>query len=192
MGTTLGGSNNLAVITGSGSVWSNSDDLYVGYSGSSNQLIITKGGAVYNNVGIIGYNPSGSNNTVVVARPGSVWNNSGTLYVGASSAEPVDHRQQRLGQRRRRDRGFRPRQQQQHGAGRRQRLGLEQYVRCLCRYYGEGNQLIITNGGMVYDYNGFLGVNSGSDNNKALVTGPVQSGVTTTICTVGYGAPVIS
>src|SRR5207249_380559 len=37
-------SNNLAVVTGAGSVWTNATDLYVGSSGAGNQLVVSNGG----------------------------------------------------------------------------------------------------------------------------------------------------
>lgn len=76
---------NQIVVTGSGSVWTNSGDLRVGSSGSSNSLMIADGGRV--NVGgnsYIGYNASTTNNSVSVTGAGSIWNNNGTLYVGSN------------------------------------------------------------------------------------------------------------
>src|SRR5437899_8541735 len=48
VGYEISGSNNLAVVTGPGSVWSNTFDLSVGRSGAGNGLTITNGGAVLN------------------------------------------------------------------------------------------------------------------------------------------------
>src|SRR6266404_7638014 len=36
--------SNLAVITGAGSVWTNQNDLYVGYVGHGNSLVVSNGG----------------------------------------------------------------------------------------------------------------------------------------------------
>src|SRR5206468_13004398 len=63
VGYEIGANYNAAIISGSGSAWSNSADLFVGYSGMVNQLIITNGGLVYNLNGRIGYNSSSSNNS---------------------------------------------------------------------------------------------------------------------------------
>jgi len=87
IGFQLGANDNSALVTGSGSVWSNTLGLYVGYSGASDALTITNGGAVFNDNGYIGYQPGASNNTVLVAGSGSVWvNGIGTnilaLFVG--------------------------------------------------------------------------------------------------------------
>ncbi|MGD1018918.1 MAG: hypothetical protein ABSA12_06320 [Verrucomicrobiia bacterium] len=46
IGYEVSGSNNLAVVTGPGSVWSNRFNLYVGYNGAGNSLLISNGGAV--------------------------------------------------------------------------------------------------------------------------------------------------
>jgi T5SS/PEP-CTERM-associated repeat protein len=60
------GSNNSVLVTGTSSTWTNSGDLYVGYSGSSNTLTVADGGAV-----------SAANITIA-----SQTNSSGTLNIG--------------------------------------------------------------------------------------------------------------
>jgi fibronectin-binding autotransporter adhesin len=76
-------SNNIALVTGTGSVWSNGLDLYVGYLGTGNQLIITNGGVVYDRNANVGYNePAAGGNTVLVSGGGATWQNQGTLEVG--------------------------------------------------------------------------------------------------------------
>ena len=75
-------SNNSVLVTGSGSLWTNSGDLYVGYEGSSNSLVISDGGSVVNSNGYIGSSETSSNNSVLVTDDSSVWTNSGSLYVG--------------------------------------------------------------------------------------------------------------
>ena len=77
-------SNNTVLVTGPGSVWSNSSELNVGYNGFGNSLTITNSGTVFDTFGTIGY--SGSNNTVLVTGPGSVWNNSSAFYAGYSGS----------------------------------------------------------------------------------------------------------
>ena len=69
MGYTAAASNNTVLVTGSGSVWNNYDNLYVGNSGSGNSLTITNNAVVDNFYGYIGYNSSASNNTVLVSGP---------------------------------------------------------------------------------------------------------------------------
>lgn len=84
VGTALGSSNNTVLVTGSGSVWSCSGNLYAGGGGSWNNLAITGGGRVENGSGCVGGNSTASNNTVLVSDVGSVWSN-GSLTVGQYS-----------------------------------------------------------------------------------------------------------
>jgi T5SS/PEP-CTERM-associated repeat protein len=109
-----GGAGNSVLVTGAGSLWTNSatlmigfrgngnsltvadggsvsaSDLYVGYGnqdgGSSNSLIITNGGTVSAGDSYIGYGEAvtASNNSVLVTGPNSLWTNSGNLVVGSS------------------------------------------------------------------------------------------------------------
>lgn len=55
IGNGTGASNNTAIVTGSGSVWSN-NNFAVGFSGAANQFIIRNGGVATNGVAFIGYN----------------------------------------------------------------------------------------------------------------------------------------
>jgi len=82
LGYASGANNNAAIVTGTGAVWSNSNDLIVGYSGAGNTLTITNAGKVFNTAAYVGRNTSASNNAVTVTGVGSVWTNTGSLYVG--------------------------------------------------------------------------------------------------------------
>jgi len=114
-------SDNTALVGGSGSVWSNQFDLFVGNHSTGNRLIIASGATVYNGYGYVGYlGSSSSNNAVLVSDAGSVWNNQFDLFVGNE---------------------------------------------------GAGNQLIITNGGAVYSRYGYAGNAGSSSNNMVLVSG---------------------
>ncbi|MCX6897787.1 MAG: autotransporter domain-containing protein [Verrucomicrobia bacterium] len=86
LGNSATSSNNAALVTGPGSLWSNSGNLVVGFNGASNTLMIANGGQVVNASGIIGNNASASNNSVLVTGAGSVWNNSSDLYVGLNGS----------------------------------------------------------------------------------------------------------
>ncbi|HEX9806207.1 MAG TPA: hypothetical protein VGA34_04845, partial [Alteraurantiacibacter sp.] len=68
------------LVTGAGSDWTNSEDLYVGGSGTG-ALEISDGGAVSNEFGFIGFS-AGSTGTVSVTGAGSQWTNGNTLLVG--------------------------------------------------------------------------------------------------------------
>ena len=81
------GSTGTATVSGTGSKWTNSGNLFVGYSGTGT-LNIAGGGAVSNSnnpSGYIGYN-SGSAGTVTVDGSGSTWTNGWCLYVGCSGS----------------------------------------------------------------------------------------------------------
>ena len=69
---------NTVSVSGTGSVWSNSAVLNVGFDGGGNTLSITGGGRVENGVGYIGSNSS--DNTVIVSGTGSLWRNSPLLH----------------------------------------------------------------------------------------------------------------
>src|ERR1017187_3576771 len=131
VGVSSGSSSNRVLVSGTGSVWGNSEGtfggpLYIGYGGPANQLIVTNGGEV-TLYGYIGYASGSSNNTVLVSGVGSMWSNSvasfgSTIVVG---------------------------------------------------YGGAANQLIITNGGSVYNAGeSDVGLQASSSNNVVLVSGP--------------------
>ena len=65
--------NNLALVTGPGSVWSNASTLIIGRSGSGNLLVVSNGGMVRSASSFFGISSSTSNNMAVVTGPGSVW-----------------------------------------------------------------------------------------------------------------------
>jgi T5SS/PEP-CTERM-associated repeat protein len=67
-------------VSGAGSQWTNTSDLYVGYSGQGT-LSILDGGKVSNTFGYVG-TASGGVGTVTVSGVGSQWTNTGNLYVG--------------------------------------------------------------------------------------------------------------
>jgi len=77
--------NNNVLITGTNSVWNNSEDLYVGYGSNSwnNSLIISNGATVFSGFSALGHDNNASNNSVLVTGTGSVWNVSGDLAVGS-------------------------------------------------------------------------------------------------------------
>jgi T5SS/PEP-CTERM-associated repeat protein len=82
IGADPGSDGNSALVTGSGSLWTNNSDLYVGSSGNGNSLVISNGGWVRNYAGLIGQGTNSSNNRAVVTGAGSVWTNTGALMVG--------------------------------------------------------------------------------------------------------------
>ncbi len=80
-----GGSKNRALVTDTGSVWSNANTLYVGDVGANNSLVIQSNGCVLNADAYIGDYFSSSNNNVRVTSGGLWWNNSVSVGNGSSS-----------------------------------------------------------------------------------------------------------
>lgn len=75
-------SDNSMLVTGAGSVWSNSNwALYIGVNGTGNSLEIRDHGKVFDGASTIGQQGIGNSNTVLVTE-GSVWNNNGLLIIG--------------------------------------------------------------------------------------------------------------
>ena len=80
--------NNLVVVTGIGSTWSNGWDNQVGSSGSGNNLVISNGGKVLvGGGGYIGNASTAASNSVLVTGSSSWWGltttgSSGGLYIG--------------------------------------------------------------------------------------------------------------
>jgi T5SS/PEP-CTERM-associated repeat protein len=87
--STLGGytdgSNNQAVVTGPGSVWSNRFSLHIGTASDGNQLLIADGGQVHSGNGTIGLN--NRRNQAVVTGTGSMWTMGGVLDVGVGGSQ---------------------------------------------------------------------------------------------------------
>ncbi len=113
-------SNNVATVTGPGSLWNCSYNLLVGHRGPDNRLEITNGGTVQCVGGVVGYNFNTSNNTAVVADLGSKWVMQDNLWVG---------------------------------------------------YAGEGNRLVVTNGGTVQAQVLYVGYSSDFNQNSTLIDG---------------------
>ena len=81
------GSTGIATVTGSGSQWNNSRELFAGYFGDGD-LNIEAGGMVSNDAGYIGF-ASGSTGKVTVTGSGSQWNGS-IFYVGNAGNGTLD------------------------------------------------------------------------------------------------------
>jgi len=87
LGKTVTSSNNLALVTGNGSLWSNRSDLTIGTFGRNNQLIVSDGGRVASQSGTVGNTASANNNLALVTGGGSVWSNALNLFVGFSGPD---------------------------------------------------------------------------------------------------------
>ena len=75
-----GRSNGTVTVTGAGSSWTNSNDLFLGNSGTG-ILNISSAGSVTNGTGQMGYN-FGADGTATIDGSGSTWTNNGLFYVG--------------------------------------------------------------------------------------------------------------
>jgi len=82
VGNNVTSSNNFALVTGSGSVWSNAINLEVGLSGSGNRLVIEAGGLAHGDAGTVGHLTISSDNEALVTGPSSLWTNRSFLTVG--------------------------------------------------------------------------------------------------------------
>jgi T5SS/PEP-CTERM-associated repeat protein len=74
-------SSNVVLVTGSGSVWSNRNNLYIGTWSDGNSVTISNGGTVYNADAYMGTS-GGSNNAVLVGGNGATWRSQGDLRIG--------------------------------------------------------------------------------------------------------------
>jgi len=168
-------STNVSVNVNAGGVWTNASDLYVGYSGSDNILTISNGGQVffnYGNGGGVGKN-SGNRNRVYVGSStgvrslldGRSASANRSFFVG--SAGSTDNRITV------------------------DRDGVVIITNNMAIYFGGiGNNMIITNGGLVYD-TCFIGANTvGCNSNYVIVAG--ANGTTNSSwiggATIGYDA----
>lgn len=91
LGTAVGSSNNSVLVTGSNSLWSGGDSIFVGNNGWGNRLTIADGGrvdasTVNNRASKLGVAGTSSNNVVVVTGSNSLWNALGGIYVGESGS----------------------------------------------------------------------------------------------------------
>ena len=172
VGNDYSSSNNMAWVTGIGSLWSNSADLFIGNNGSFNGLTIDSSGQVMNGGGFIGWGPSSGNNTVLVTGNGSVWTNNGDVNVGyygsgnsltiASGGQALNNNGY-IGQ----NSGANNNSVTVTNAGSLWNNSGDLFV----GFYGVSNSLVIANGGTVFNAQGIIGVNSGANGNAVLVTG---------------------
>jgi T5SS/PEP-CTERM-associated repeat protein len=182
LGNFTRGSNNSAFVSGSGSIWSNSSDLCVGNFGAGNGLVISGSGNVYNASASIGSNATATGNSVVVKDPGSIWRLVGNISIGLtvgysgtgnslviSNGGRVVEINNPIGAPPNNYIGFNPTSTNNNVTvtdagsrwnGYRLRLG----------YSGAGNSLIVRNGGSVSSDFCWMGYNSSSGNNLALVS----------------------
>jgi T5SS/PEP-CTERM-associated repeat protein len=164
-------SNNVAYISDAGSVWTNSSFMVVGGSGKGNQMTITNGGFVTSTGATIGHSLGSDNNTVLVDGTGSVWSNSVDVGLsGAGNQLTIGNGGKVYGSINRIGFGSASVDASNNtvlvtGAG-----SVWSGTSLLTiGGYGSGNQLAISNGGVVYGTSVTIGTYS--NNNTGLVTG---------------------
>lgn len=176
-GATVGNSfvatGDSVLVTGTGSVWSNNNRVFIGASGSGNSLVISNGGYVLALIdgAFVGENSGSNSNRVLVTDSGSVWDirqnfmlgqngdnsslvisNGGMVAVGESSfigsaASSSNNNVLVTGS----------------GSVWSNALSLDVGAS------GGANSVVISNGGQVVDSTGYVGENSGSSNNAVRV-----------------------
>jgi T5SS/PEP-CTERM-associated repeat protein len=166
-------SNNRAVITGSNSVWTCAEEVYVGWDGPANSLTINNGGRVINREGIVGLDAGSDGNSVLVSGTNSVWTNSSYLYLGnagvgnslvISGGGRVTDSEGLIGY----DTSSSNNWALVTGAG----SVWSNAAAMKVGYFGPGNSLVISNGAKVISDFSVLGQMPGSDSNSVVVTGP--------------------
>ncbi|HOX57253.1 MAG TPA: hypothetical protein P5205_11460 [Candidatus Paceibacterota bacterium] len=173
LGNNASSTGNVALVTGPGSVWSNTADLNVGRSGAGNQLVVSNGGTVRNLVGYLGVSDYCSNNAAVVTGAGSFWSNAFTFVIGASGS----------GNRLVVSNGAVVRNNSGHvglNASSSNNVVLvtdsgsawSTTFNLSLGQSGAGNQLVVSNGGVAFSGNGmYLGFAGSSTNNRIVVNG---------------------
>ena len=173
LGFRAAANNNLAMVTGAGSLWTNSANLYIGYLGGGNQLVVSNGGVLANAIGIVGhFEPNPGNNVAVVTGTGSLWSNRANLYVGnytsknklvVSDGGVVANADGVIGI------DFNSSSNLAMVTGPGSLWTNRGYL--WVGYFGTGNQLLVSDGGVVANANGMIGSQFGSSSNLAVVTG---------------------
>lgn len=172
LGHAISASNNLAVVTGSGSVWSNALELHIGNSSVNNQLVVSNGGTVAATGGAsIGLNTSANGNSATVS-DGGTWRLGGNFAIGASGSlnrliitnggQVFNSANGIIGF----NNGGRSNVALVTGVGSIWTNGGSVFV----GYSGAGNRMVVSNGAVVRaGSSGFVGL--ASTNNLAVVTG---------------------
>ncbi len=75
-------SNNAVIVTGTGSMWSSSGELWVGNAAKNNTFTISAGGVVSNTGARVGEGAGSSNNVITVTGANSLWEPTAFISVG--------------------------------------------------------------------------------------------------------------
>ncbi len=197
---TANSSRNVALITGAGSEWHMSGAFSVGFSGPLNQLWLTKGAKMWSQQAGIGINTlgggGGSSNLVTIADPGSSWTNMSTIGVGTGSSSYNGlvitnggvvqclggDSSVTLGV------GYGSSNNWMAVAGNGSLFSNEGGGNPTITVGSAGsfNQLSVSNGGVVRGESGFIGYNTASSNNVALVAGTNAQWINASQLWLGY------
>ena len=171
LGNAASSSNNSVLVSGNGSVWTNTAQVRVGNSGSGNSLVISNGGeVVILAAGVVGSAATSSNNSVLVSGSGSVWTNTSEVDIGSlgfgnslviSSSGTVFNSDGYIGK----SSGADNNSVLVTGTG----SVWTNTGNLNVGYDGSGNSLVISNSGTVFDSEGWIGISA--DSNSVLVTG---------------------
>jgi T5SS/PEP-CTERM-associated repeat protein len=186
IGFTNTSSGSSALIGGPGSIWTNSQNLYVGYLGSFDQMIATNGGHVFSGVGYVGWFNTSSNNAVSVVGTGSVWSATNDIYVGyigssnqltIAGGGNVSALESRI--------GYNPYSTNNVALVTGSGSMWSNQVGTIVGLGGVASQLIISNGAIVFDNIGELGETNQSSGNTATITGNGSTWINTNVLYVG-------
>ena len=166
-------SNNSVLVSDTGSMWSNSHSLYIGYTGAANSLIISNGGRVLCNDGTVGASLSSTGNRVWVTSSGSVWSNNAGLtfgYAGVGNSLIISNGGQVLDVGATLGYGY--------GSGSNNTVFVtgtgsvwRSDISLRISVGGWSNTVVVDNGGKIVDAYGYIATGGGR-RNSVLVTGP--------------------
>ncbi len=75
-------SNNLTILSGAGTTWTNNLGVVVGVYGMNNRLVVSNGAVLAGTSGTLGATAGSSSNSALIAGAGTIWTNTGRLLVG--------------------------------------------------------------------------------------------------------------
>lgn len=78
--------SNYAVVTDTGSVWSNATTLWLGRTGTFNRITVAAGASLVSETAIIGSSTGSCNNAALVVGAGSVWSNTSGMVLGLAGS----------------------------------------------------------------------------------------------------------
>lgn len=170
LGFDVAASRNTALVSGPGSLWSNSSSLFVGYSGPGNTLVVSNGAVVRGITAELGHDATSTGNQVTVSGAGAFLNLQNLLYLGnqgAGSRLVVSN-----GGWVRDDNSFlgyfsTNNEAVVTGPGSTWTNTSGLYVG---RFRG-GNRLTVTNGGFIFSRGIYIGIETASTNNRVVVDG---------------------